>query len=37
MEYELGGELNRPDIDKEIISLFEKVESEDILNGNESG
>jgi hypothetical protein len=37
MEYELTGNINRPDIDIVIISLLEKVESEDIINGSESG
>lgn len=37
MEYELVGEIAHPNVDKVIISLLEIVESEDILDGNESG
>lgn len=37
MEYELTGGIDRPDVDKVIIGLLEIVESEDILDGNESG
>lgn len=36
MEYELAGEINRPEIDQVIINLIEIVESE-VEYGNESG
>lgn len=37
MEYEVCGSINRPDVDKVIFGLLVKVESEDIINGSDSG
>jgi len=36
-EYEVDGNLNRPDIDKVIISLLTDGEEQDKIDGNESG
>ena len=37
MQYEVDGQINRPDIDKVIISLLTDGEEQDKIDGNESG